>query len=184
LIDHFSGIVAVKRIVDAVLDGTDRIVPASHVEDALVLPDTIDALDAIPALKRNPLHTAIVVDEFGSLQGMITVTDVLSAIAGEFQISDDDEEPAMVRRADGSWLVDGDLPADSLAERLQIDLPRERDYETVAGLVLALLGHLPQTGETLSYENWNIEVVDLDGRRIDKLLVRPLDETGSAAAQS
>jgi putative hemolysin len=177
-IDHFSGIVAVKRIVDAVVDGADRIVPASHVEDALVLQDTIDALDAIPVLKRNPLHTAIVVDEFGSLQGMITVTDVLSAIAGEFQISDDEDEPAMVMRADGSWLVDGDLPADGFAERLQIDLPRERDYETVAGLVLALLGHLPKTGEVLSYENWHIEVVDLDGRRIDKLLVRPLADTG------
>jgi putative hemolysin len=183
-IDHFSGIVAVKRIIDAVLDGADRIVPVSYVEDALVLQDTIDALDAIPVLKRNPLHTAIVVDEFGSLQGMITVTDVLSAIAGEFQISEDDDQPAMIPRADGSWLVDGDLPADSFAERLQIELPRERDYETVAGLVLALLGHLPKTGETLGYENWQIEVVDLDGRRIDKLLVRPLDDTGSAAAQA
>ncbi len=181
-IDQFTGLLSSKRIVDALIDGAVGIVPAAHVEDALVLPDTLDALDAIPKLKRHPLHAAIVVDEFGSLQGLITVTDLLSAIVGQFQQDDDDPEPAMVERGHGSWLVDGDLSADRFAEQLQIDLPRERDYETVAGLVLAELGHLPRTGESLVYEQWRIEVVDLDGRRIDKLLVRPADPEDSVSA--
>ncbi len=175
VIDQFVGIVSVKRIVDAQIDGAIGIVPASHIDEPLVLPDSLDALDAIPKLKRSGLHAAIVVDEFGSLQGMVTVTDVLSAIAGEFH---DDGEPApgLVQRADGSWLVDGDLPADEMSETLQMELPRERDYETAAGLVLSLLGHIPKVGETVELDEWLFEVVDLDGRRVDKLLVRKLED--------
>ncbi len=174
-IDQFVGLISAKRLVDAVLDGAASIDPGAHVEEALVLPDSVDALDAIASLKHSALHAALVVDEFGSLQGLVTVTDILSAIAGEFHL--DQPPPGMLERDDGSWLVDGELLADELADRLQIELPEARDYETVAGLVLNRLGHLPQLGESAWIGNWRFEVLDLDGRRIDKLLVRR--ESGS-----
>lgn len=169
-IDHFVGVISSKRIVDALIDGADRIVPAVHVEDALVVPETIDALDMIPKLKRSSLRAAIVVDEFGSLQGLVTVTDVLAAIAGEF-LEDGAPGPGIVARDDGSWLVDGELDVRELADTLHVPLPDEHDYETAAGLVLALLGHLPRIGETVELDDWLFEVVDLDGRRVDKLLL-------------
>ena len=179
-IDQFVGLVPVKRIVDAIIDGATQVEPAAHVEEALVLPDSVDALHAIPKLKRSPLHAAIVVDEFGSLQGLITVTDVLSAIAGEFHLGDR-APPGAVQRADGSWLVDGAMPVGEIAEQLGMELPAERDYETAAGLVLSVLGHLPKLGESAWQERWRFEVVDLDGHRVDKLLVsqaREEDEDG------
>lgn len=169
-IDHFVGLIAAKHIVDAVLDGAQTIDPGAHVEEALVLPDSLDALDAIAKLKRSALHAAIVVDEFGALQGLVTVTDILSAIAGEFHL--DQPPPTIVEREDGTWLVDGELPAGELAERLGVPLPAERDYETAAGLVLSQLGHLPRLGEVAWLDGWGFEVIDLDGRRIDKLLLR------------
>jgi putative hemolysin len=169
-IDHFVGVISAKRIVDALIDGADRIVPAVHVEDALVVPETIDALDMIPKLKRSTLRAAIVVDEFGSLQGLVTVTDVLAAIAGEF-LEDGTPSPGIVERGDGSWLVDGELDVRALADTLHVPVPDQHDYETAAGLVLALLGHLPKVGETVALEDWQFEVIDLDGRRVDKLLL-------------
>lgn len=169
-IDQFVGLISAKRLVDAMLDGAAAIDPGANVEEALVLPDSIDALDAIAKLRRSTLHAAIVVDEFGSLQGLVTVNDVLSAIAGELYV--DEPPPGVFQREDGSWLVDGELPAGDLAEKLHVPLPAQRDYETAAGLMLHLLGHLPQLGESARLGEWRFEVLDLDGRRIDKLLVR------------
>jgi putative hemolysin len=175
-IEHFAGLVSTKRIVDALLDGATAIEPAAHVQESLVIPDSLDALDAMHKLRDTPMHAAIVVDEFGTLQGLVTVTDVLSAIAGEFHRGNE-EPPGMVMREDGSWLVDGNLAAGEMAERLGLRLPPERDYETVAGLVLAQLGHLPRLGEVMELEDWRVEVVDLDGHRVDKLLVRRQPDT-------
>jgi putative hemolysin len=173
-IDQFVGIISTKHLLDAQLDGSEDVIPSTHVEDALVLPESVAALGAIAKLKQSPIHAAIVVDEFGSLQGLVTVTDILSAIAGEFDL--DEPPPAMHRRSDGSWWVDGELPAGELAERLQLELPDPNAYETVAGLVLQLLGHLPERGETVDLPPWRFEVLALDGRRIDKLGVRPIED--------
>lgn len=169
-VDQFIGWVSVKRLLDAVLDGQDRVVPSLHVEEALVVPDTVDALQMIAKLRSAPLRSAIVVDEFGSLQGIITVGDILSAIAGSL-LDDSDEQATAVMRPDGSWLVDGDLDVAGLSDLLQLDLPRQQDFETVAGMVLSLMGHLPRVGESVDLQDWCIEVLDLDGRRIDKLLI-------------
>ena len=169
-VDQFIGWVSVKRLLDAVLDGQDRVVPSLHVEEALVVPDTVDALQMIAKLRSAPLRSAIVVDEFGSLQGIITVGDILSAIAGSL-LDDSDEQATAVMRPDGSWLVDGDLDVAGLSDLLQLDLPRQQDFETVAGMVLSLMGHLPRVGESVDLQDWSIEVLDLDGRRIDKLLI-------------
>lgn len=170
-IDHFAGLVSAKDLVDAVLDGTPGVDPGAHVHEALVIPDSLDAVDAMLQLRDTPLHAAIVVDEFGSLQGLITVTDVLSAIAGEFHRGAA-PRPGVARQEDGSWLVDGNLSVDDMSVSLGMRLPEDRDYETVAGLVLSLLGHMPRHGETTRMGGWRFEITALDGRRIDKLRLR------------
>lgn len=171
-IDNHVGLVTAKRLVDSLLDGAALDV-AAQVEEALVIPDSIDALDAMEKLRASRQHAALVVDEFGSFQGIVTTTDLLSAIAGEFHR--DEATPAvqaLLRREDGSWLVDGALGVDELAEHIGLHLPADRDYETAAGLVLNQLGRLPELGETTTLDGWQFEVVDLDGRRIDRLVVR------------
>ena len=116
-------------------------------------------------------------DEYGHFEGLVTPADLLSAIAGEFA-SDQDigTDPQIVEREDGSLLVSGSAPADTLAERLGFDLPEDRDYATVAGFALAVLRHLPTVGESFIREGWRFEIVDMDGRKIDKLLVSEADE--------
>ena len=169
-IDHFVGLVSAKRLIDAMLDGASTIDPANHIVEALVVPDSLDAVDAMRELRDTPLHAAIVVDEFGSLQGLITVTDVLSAIAGEFHRGDQ-PRPGVTHQEDGSWRVDGNLSVDEMGAALGMRLPEDREYETAAGLVLSLLGHMPRLGETTRMGDWRFEVTALDGRRIDKLRV-------------
>ena len=113
---------------------------------------------------------AIILDEYGHFEGLVTPADVLEAIAGVFRSDAVGIEPYSVERADGSWLLSGAMPADEMADELGLTLPIDRSYETVAGFVLAQLKRLPQIGEFTDFSNWRFEVVDLDGRRIDKIL--------------
>ncbi len=137
---------------------------------APVIPEALPAMEVIDRLKQAPGHMLLVYDEYGQFQGVITAMDILGAIAGGFDETDGDE-PKMVEREDGSFLVAGWMPADEFAARLGMDLGRSSDYDTVAGLVLDRAGVLPQVGHRIVIDGWRIEVVDLDGRRIDKLLV-------------
>ena len=114
----------------------------------------------------------IVTDEYGHLEGLVTPTDLLAAIAGEFASDyDASESPMLVEREDGSLLVAGSMSADALAGRLELELDEDRDYATVAGLALAVLKRFPTEGEHFETQGWRFEVVDMDGRKIDKLLV-------------
>jgi putative hemolysin len=134
--------------------------------------DQIDAMDALDALRRAEVPMALIHDEYGHFEGVVTPADLLAAIAGEFASdAEPGEGPNVVERDDGSLLVAGTMAADALAERLGIDLPEDRDYATVAGLALAVFRKLPLEGESFEEQGWKFEVVDLDGRRIDKLLV-------------
>ena len=134
--------------------------------------DQIDAMDALDALRRADVPMALIHDEYGHFEGIVTPANLLAAIAGEFASdADPGEAPNIVEREDGSLLVAGTTAADSLAERLGIELPEDRDYATVAGLALAVFRHLPVEGESFVEQGWRFEVIDLDGRRIDKLLV-------------
>lgn len=118
----------------------------------------------------------LVTDEYGHLEGVVTPTDLLAAIAGDFASDTDPEDSrAVVLREDGSLLVSGAMAADALAGRLDLTLPEDRDYATVAGLALAVLKHLPQEGEHFAVQGWRFEIVDMDGRKIDKLLVSRQD---------
>jgi putative hemolysin len=128
------------------------------------------ALDVIDRLRTAPAHMVLVYDEYGHFEGIITPMDVLEAITGDFPDSEADE-PKLITRADGSYLVAGWMPVDEFADLLSLELDDDRDYETAAGFVLEKVGRLPEVAERLELPNWSIEVVDLDGRRIDKLLV-------------
>jgi putative hemolysin len=120
-------------------------------------------------------------DEYGHFEGIVTPSDVLSAIAGAFRSDvDDHDDPPAVERDDGSWLISGALPVDELAHRLGVPLPEDRDYETVAGLALEQLRHLPQTGEKFRVGPWQFEIIDMDGRKIDKLLASRGSNGGAA----
>jgi putative hemolysin len=114
----------------------------------------------------------LVHDEYGHLEGLVTPADLFMAIAGQFA-SDQDvgTDPELVEREDGSLLVSGSMAADSLAERLDLTLPEDRDYATTAGYVLAVMRRLPTVGESFEEQGWRFEIVDMDGRKIDKLLV-------------
>jgi len=142
------------------------------------VPDQMDAMDALNTLREAEVPLALVHDEYGHFEGIVTPASLLAAIAGGSFASDVDDphDPALVEREDGSFLVSGSLSADLLAERLGIDLPEDRDYATAAGFALSLLKHLPTTGERFRHGDWLFEIVDMDGRRLDKLLATCLPE--------
>jgi putative hemolysin len=123
--------------------------------------------------KQKRTHMALVVDEYGGLQGVVTLHDILEAIVGDLPSSEEaEDEPWIVRRDDGSYLLDGALPIEEFKELFDIEeLPEEERYRTVGGLVLAELGRIPSAGESFTFDNLKIEVVDMDGNRIDKVLV-------------
>jgi len=171
-IDAVIGIVQSRDIVGALFRG-EPLDLAKLLRKAPVVIDQIDAMDALTALRRAEVPMALILDEYGHFEGIVTPADLLAAIAGEFASdSHDDDAPNVVERDDGSLLVAGTMAADALAERLGITLPEDRDYATVAGLALAAFRYLPREGESFVEQGWVFEVVDLDGRRIDKLLVR------------
>lgn len=143
----------------------------SLVRDVPIVIDIADATQVIEKLRESPVNMVLVFDEYGHFEGVITPMDVLEGITGSFD-SPGEDEPDMVAREDGSFLVSGSMAADEFADRMGLRLPEDRDYETVAGLVLEALGHIPKLGEKLKVQALEIEVIDLDGFRIDKLLVK------------
>ena len=170
--DMMIGVVQVRDLIGP-LSRAEPLDLRAHVRRAPVLPDTLDALDAMDALRRAPVPMALVHDEYGHFDGLVTPADLLDAIAGA--VHSEEAGPDAVARADGSWLIAGSMPADEMADRLGMRLPPHRSYETAAGLVIAALQRLPETGETCDLAGWRFEVVDLDGRRVDKILATRLD---------
>ncbi|KQU47444.1 DNA-binding protein [Sphingomonas sp. Leaf339] len=170
-IDNMVGVVQARDVAAALLRG-ERLDLHALMRKAPVVIDRIDAPDALLALRQAEVPMALIHDEYGHFEGIVTPADLLSAIGGTFASdADPDESPPVVERDDGSLLVAGTASADALADRLGIDLPEDRDFATVAGLALAVFRYLPAEGESFVEQGWRFEVVDLDGRRIDKLLV-------------
>jgi putative hemolysin len=168
------GVIQTRELLAAILSGRPLDIRAL-VREAPIIPDTLDALDALNVLREAEVPMALVHDEYGHFEGIVTPADILDAIAGAFRSDEPTEEPEAVQREDGSWLLAGWMPADEMAEQLGIVLPEHRSYETVAGLVIGELQHLPATGEAVDALGWRFEVVDLDGRRIDKVLATRLE---------
>ena len=170
-VDACVGVVQARDIAAALFRG-ETLDLRRLMRKAPVVIDRIDAMDALIALRQAEVPMALIHDEYGHFEGIVTPADLLAAIAGEFASdSDPDDAPSIVVRDDGSLLVAGTTAADTLAERLGIDLPEDRDYATVAGLALAVFRHLPGEGESFVDQGGTFEIVDLDGRRIDKVLV-------------
>ena len=180
-VDNMVGVLRVREVLAALLDG-QPIDIAAMMRKVEVIPDQIDASDALRVLQRAEVPMAMVHDEYGHLEGLVTPSDVLAAIAGAFvSHQDEGDHPHLVEREDGSLLISGSMPADALSDRLGIDLPEDREYATAAGYVLAVLKRLPHEGEHFADQGWRFEVVDMDGLRIDKLLVSRLDEVPDEA---
>jgi putative hemolysin len=168
-VDKLIGVVRVRDVLAQLLTGR-RINLRRLARKAEVVPDQLDAIDALRMLQNSGVAMAMVHDEYGHFEGIVTPTDLLEAIAGTFA-SHQDEGPLLVERADGSLLVSGAMPGDPLAERLSLDLPASREFATAAGYALWVLKALPAEGEAFVKQGWRFEVIDMDGRRIDKLLV-------------
>ncbi len=168
--DNIVGVVKVREVLGAMLGGR-TVDLAALLKKPEVIPDQLDAMDALRTLQQAEVAMAMVHDEYGHLEGIVTPVDLLTAIVGNFA-SDQDlgEAPTIVEREDGSLLISGSLPVDQLAERLCIDLPEDREFATAAGYVLWSMKKLPAEGEHFTDQGWRIEVFDMDGRKIDKLL--------------
>jgi putative hemolysin len=167
--DNIVGVVQVRELMGPLMRGEPLDI-AMYVRKAPIVPDTMDALGVLNVLRNADVPVALVHDEYGHFEGIVTPADLLDAIAGAFKSDEGAEEPEAVQRDDGSWLLAGWMPADEMAERLGIDLPDNRGYDTVAGFVIHAMGQLPATGDHVTTMGWRFEVVDLDGRRIDKVL--------------
>jgi putative hemolysin len=174
-VDDIVGIVQARDIAGALFRG-ETLDLERLMRPVTVVHDQIDAMDALTTLRRADVPMLMVHDEYGHFEGLVTPADMLSAIAGEFA-SDMDigTEPFVVEREDGSLLIAGSMPADAMAERLGMELDDDRDYATAAGHALHILRHLPVEGEHFRDQGWRFEIVDMDGRKIDKLLVQLVD---------
>ncbi len=175
-VDKLIGVVQTRELLAAFLKG-ELLDIRTHVRKAAIVPDTTDALDVLGILRQANVPMALIHDEYGDFEGIVTPADILEAIAGVFRSDQTSAEPHAIERDDGSWLLAGSMPADEMADRIGIVLPQQRSYETVAGYVLAHLMHMPRTGEHVDIAGWRFEVIDLDGRRIDKVLatqIRPM----------
>jgi putative hemolysin len=170
-IDQARGFIDARDILPLVLAGGE-IDLAQTMRRLLVVGERTSVLTLIDLFRREAIHFALVVDEYGTTQGVVTATDLLEAVAGELPEQGEPGGPAIVRRVDGSFLVDGMLPIDEFEDHFGFsDLRAGGDFETLAGLVLDRLGHLPEVGDRVARDDMTLEVVDMDGRRIDKVLV-------------
>jgi putative hemolysin len=171
--ENMLGVVQAKDLLDSYLRGESP-QPSDFVRQAPIVPAAADALDVVEMIKRASVHVALVFDEYGHFEGIVTDADILEAIAGGFGTAEGPPEPNAVQRDDGSWLVSGGMPADEMLDLLSLPASEDRSYQTAAGFVLAHAGHLPEIGESFDALGWRFEVVDKDGRRIDKILARRL----------
>ena len=167
--DEILGVLQAKDLLNSCLNGATPDVRA-HIRQAPTAPDTADAIALVELIRETPLHMVLVHDEYGHFEGVVTNADILEAIIGSFSTDAGTPAPDAVRREDGSWLVAGSMPVDDFAERLGLPIPQERAYNTVGGFVLDQLGYLPPVGDAFDAHGWRFEIVDLDGRRIDKIL--------------
>jgi putative hemolysin len=169
-VENIVGVIQTRDVVAALLEG--RPLDLKHLcRKAPVIPDLMDAMDALAVLRSAEVPLALVHDEYGHLDGIVTPGSILAALAGTFAHDiEQGEEPPLLEREDGSWLVSGAASAELLSNRLGINLPDDRDYSTAAGFALSVLKHLPETGEKFRHDGWSFEIVDMDGRKIDKLI--------------
>jgi putative hemolysin len=168
-IDNVVGVVQAKDMLDRILDGKDLSISAA-LRQPMIVPDTVSALDALERLKSDALGLALVMDEYGSFEGVVTAGDVLEAIIGDSQEPGYGTPSQAADQVSGEMMMDGMTPVDELKARLLLpDLPAEGSYHTLAGLVLALLQRVPHAGDRIVFGGWLFEVLEMDGRRVIKV---------------
>ncbi|MET0709850.1 MAG: hemolysin family protein [Tardiphaga sp.] len=172
------GIVSAKDILDCYLSGQEPDI-GKLVRPVPVISEFLDARDVVAILRDSPVHMGLVHDEYGVFQGVVTSADILESIVGGFHTEEGPPEAAAVRRDDGSYLISGWMPAVEFASLLRFELPVSHDYETVAGFLLSHFGRIPDVGDHIEVDGWRFEIVDLDGRRIDKLLAVRRDDASA-----
>ncbi len=183
-LDDVLGVVSAQRLLHRVMEGKPLAL-AENLPPSVFVPETLSGMELLEHFRASSAQIVFVVDEYGEVQGMMTVRDVLEAITGEFTTPSDDDAWA-VQRQDGSWLFDGLIPVPELKDRLDLrDVPEEDRgrYNTLAGMIMLLLGRLPHTTDWVEWEGWRFEVVDLDGKRVDKVLAVRLPADEHAAAE-
>jgi putative hemolysin len=179
--DEPIGVLQSKDILNALITDPNPDI-RSLVREAPIIPESVDARDVVGTLKTAPVHMALVHDEYGHFKGVVTPADILEAIVGSFTTEEGPAEPAAVKRNKDSYLVSGWMPVDEFADLIGITVPDDRSYNTVAGFVLDGFGALPEVGNTFDAHGWRFEVVDLDGRRVDKVMATRLPKRRRAAA--
>lgn len=181
-LDELVGILDTRRLLSRMLAG-ENLDPLAAVTEAPVVHEGTPAPRIIEMFKQTGAPMAVVLDEYGGVEGIVTMTDILEAIAGEVSDPSLDEESSAVQREDGSWLMDGLLAIAEVESLTGLsDMGQEGDFHTLAGFVLSHLAHLPQVGEHFQWSGWRFEVLDMDGRRIDRILMSPpvKDETSDS----
>ncbi|HTX71416.1 MAG TPA: hemolysin family protein [Rectinemataceae bacterium] len=172
--DHIIGMLPVKESLAAIALGRFDD-PRSFLRPPVLIPESISALKAVSALKEGEVKTAMILDEYGGVAGLVSLSDLMESIVGDLPLTGDEDEPEIVLRADGSYLVDGALPIDRFIEELELSEELGLgDYDTVAGLVLDRMGTIPRAGESCRWDGCSFEIMDMDGNRIDKILVTRL----------
>jgi putative hemolysin len=175
-LDHVLGVVHTKDLLVQSL-AEQRIDLAVAMQRPVFVPESIRALDVLELFKQSGNHMVLVVDEFGSIQGLVTLHDILEAVVGDMPAAGEEVEPRAVQRDDGSWLLDGLLPVDELKERFHLGpMPGEEQdaYQTLGGFVMTQLGRIPVVTDHFAWGELRFEVVDMDGHRVDKILVTPI----------
>ena len=178
-LDEVVGMINIKELVGVDLHSPDFQI-AAYIREPLFVPENLPALKAFEKFRETGIHQALVIDEYGGVQGMVTLYDVLEAIVGSLPADEFDQEQEAVQRPDGSWSFDGLIAIDELVEMLDLpDLTEEEraGYQTLSGLVMNQLGSVPTIGETFTLGKWRFEVIDMDGRRVDRVLAMPLPDT-------
>jgi putative hemolysin len=174
-LDDVLGILSAKQLLNQTLKGESADLSAQLLP-AVFVPESLTGMDLLEHFRASDAQMVLIIDEYGEINGLVTLQDVLEAVTGEFK-SRHQEDAWAVQREDGSWILDGLIPIPELKDRLGLKTVPEEDrgrYHTLSGLVMWLSGRLPQTGDVMTWENWQLEVVDLDGKRIDKILATPI----------
>jgi putative hemolysin len=172
-LDNVAGLVAAQDLLVQSLAGQPLDL-RSIIQPALFIPETTPALVVVERLKQTRSHIALVIDEYGGVEGLVTLSDILTAIVGDIPEADEPADDEAIQREDGSWLIDGKFQIDEFQDLLEIEeLPDvgEGYYQTVGGLVMAVLGRIPVPGDYFEWAGYRVEVMDMDGRRVDKVLV-------------
>ncbi|MBO9308762.1 MAG: HlyC/CorC family transporter, partial [Chloroflexi bacterium] len=186
-LDNVIGVVRAKDLLARALAGEPLDLTAC-LQPPLFVPETLTALEMLNRFRDANTHIALIIDEYGGLRGVVTIADVLAEIVGGKYFEEEAAEPEAVQREDGSWLVDGMMTIDEFAElfpTLRLPAESEREYQTLGGYLMSQFGRIPQIGDLHEADGLRFEVVDMDGYRVDRVLVSPLppSESAQAAAQ-